>query len=61
MYEEDIRSREPNVHAEDLVRKTGLYLFYCQTAFEWSGKLGQFDDAHLAYVPRQYRVVEMGS
>ena len=57
MYEEYITPSKPiNVHGEDLVRKAGLYLFYAQTAFEWSGRLDQFDDWHLSFVPRQYRV-----
>ena len=56
-YEEYLTpSKAPNVSGEDLVRKAGLYLFYAQTAFEWSGRLDQFDDWHLSFVPRQYRV-----
>lgn len=44
-----------NVEGTDLVRKAGLYLFYAQTAFEWSGRLDHLDEWHLSFVPRQYR------
>jgi len=30
-------------------------LFYAQTAFEYSGQVGHFDDWHLSFLPRQYR------
>ncbi len=56
IYEEYvIPDKEPNVSGVDLVVKAGLYLFYAQTAFEYSGKVEQFDDWHLSFVPRQYR------
>jgi LmbE family N-acetylglucosaminyl deacetylase len=56
MYEEYmIPSMAPNVEGLDLVRKAGLYLFYAQTALEWSGSVEQLDDWHLSFIPRQYR------
>lgn len=56
MYEEyQTPQMEPNVSGIDLILKAGLYLFYAQTAFEHSGLVQQFDDAHLSYIPRQYR------
>jgi len=56
MYEEYIIPQlEPNVSGADLIIKAGLYLFYAQTAFEYSGKIEQFDEWHLSFVPRQYR------
>ena len=56
MYEEyRIPDKEPNVSGVDLVVKAGLYLFYAQTAFEYSGEVQQFDDWHLSFLPRQYR------
>jgi len=56
MYEEYIiPDKAPNVSGIDLVIKSGLYLFYAQTAFEYSGQVGHFDDWHLSFLPRQYR------
>jgi LmbE family N-acetylglucosaminyl deacetylase len=56
MYEEYvIPDKEPNVSGVDLVVKAGLYLFYAQTAFEYSGVVQQFDDWHLSFLARQYR------
>jgi LmbE family N-acetylglucosaminyl deacetylase len=56
MYEEyRIPEMEPNVSGLDLILKSGLYLFYAQTAFEHSGVVQHFDDWHLSFVPRQYR------
>jgi LmbE family N-acetylglucosaminyl deacetylase len=56
MYEEYIiPDKEPNVSGLDLVLKSGLYLFYAQTAFEYSGMVQHFDDWHLSFLPRQYR------
>ena len=56
MYEEYIiPDKEPNVSGVDLVLKSGLYLFYAQTAFEYSGIVQHFDDWHLSFLPRQYR------
>jgi hypothetical protein len=56
LYEEYIIPDRPaNVSGVDLVIKAGLYLFYAQTAFEYSGMTEQFDDWHLSFVPRQYR------
>jgi len=56
MYEEYmIPDKTPNVSGVDLVVKAGLYLFYAQTAFEYSGMVQQFDDWHLSFLPRQYR------
>ena len=55
-YEEYIiPDKEPNLSPIDLVIKSGLYLFYAQTAFEHSGNVQQFDQWHLSFVPRQYR------
>jgi LmbE family N-acetylglucosaminyl deacetylase len=56
MYEEYVTpDKAPNVSGVDLVVKAGLYLFYAQTAFEYSGVVQQFDDWHLSFLPRQYR------
>jgi hypothetical protein len=56
MYEEYIiPDKEPNVSGKDLILKSGLYLFYAQTAFEYSGVTQHFDDWHLSFIPRQYR------
>jgi hypothetical protein len=56
MYEEyKIPDMEPNVAGQDLILKSGLYLFYAQTAFEYSGLTQQFDDWHLSFIARQYR------
>jgi LmbE family N-acetylglucosaminyl deacetylase len=56
MYEEYvIPDKEPNVNGLDLILKSGLYLFYAQTAFEYSGIVQHFDDWHLSFLPRQYR------
>ena len=56
MYEEYIiPDKAPNVSGVDLVIKAGLYLFYAQTAFEYSGWVEHFDDWHLSFLPRQYR------
>jgi LmbE family N-acetylglucosaminyl deacetylase len=56
MYEEYIiPEMEPNVSGLDLILKSGLYLFYAQTAFEYSGVTQHFDDWHLSFIPRQYR------
>ena len=56
MYEEyAIPDKAPNVSGVELVLKTGLYLFYAQTAFEHSGRVEQFDEWHLSFLPRQYR------
>jgi LmbE family N-acetylglucosaminyl deacetylase len=55
MYEEYVLpDKAPNVSAGDLVIKAGLYLFYAQTAFEYSGRVEHFDDWHLSFLPRQY-------
>lgn len=56
MYEEYIiPDKEPNVTGTDLIHKTGLYLFYAQTAFEYSGVVQHFDEWHLSFIARQYR------
>ena len=56
MYEEYIiPDKDANVHGKDLILKSGLYLFYAQTAFEYSGVTEHFDDWHLSFIPRQYR------
>lgn len=56
LYEEYIiPDKAPNVSGLDLVIKAGLYLFYAQTAFEYSGRVEHFDDWHLSFLPRQYR------
>lgn len=56
MYEEYIiPDKEPNVSGVELALKAGLYLFYAQTAFEYSGETQHFDDWHLSFLPRQYR------
>ncbi|HEU5087904.1 MAG TPA: hypothetical protein VFT99_10680 [Roseiflexaceae bacterium] len=56
MYEEYIiPDKEANVHGKDLILKSGLYLFYAQTAFEYSGVTQHLDDWHLSFIPRQYR------
>jgi len=55
MYEEYVLPEKPaNVSGIDLVNKAGLYLFYAQTAFEYSGRVEQFDEWHLSFLPRQY-------
>jgi hypothetical protein len=55
-YEDySIVDKAPNVEGVDLAMKTGLYLFYAQTAFEHSGRTHQFDELHLSFLPRQYR------
>jgi LmbE family N-acetylglucosaminyl deacetylase len=56
MYEEYITPSKPeNVTGEDLIWKTGLYLFYAQTAFEESGVVEHLDKWHLSFIARQYR------
>lgn len=56
MYEEyRTPAMEANVSGIDLVLKSGLYLFYAQTAFEASGRLDHLDEWHLSFIPRQYR------
>lgn len=56
MYEEYATpDKEANVTGVDLVLKSGLYLFYAQTAFERSGVEEHFSDWHLSFLLRQYR------
>lgn len=56
MYEEYATpDKAANVTGIDLVLKSGLYLFYAQTAFERSGVEEHFDDWHLSFLLRQYR------
>jgi hypothetical protein len=54
-YDYAIMDMEPNVFGDDLAYKTGMFLFYNQTAFEMPNGIDKLKSKYIKWLSRQYQ------